>query len=153
MWVARAVNWVARGFLVFIIAYLWLSFYIRPLSLVFLFSFLIAFAVSWVFEWIYIKRHPVVPRIRYIKPVGPYAVALKAYRRDLKRRGRNFRRSLRALCDVVFSKKRVKPYIFYGVVLVLTSFLVKFSIYYVVFSTILFAFALISFIYNDTIKA
>lgn len=49
MKLSSVTNTFARYFIVFIIAYLWLSFYIRNLFLVFLLSFAIAFFVNYIF--------------------------------------------------------------------------------------------------------
>jgi hypothetical protein len=58
----------------------------------------------------------------------------------------------RELRQMVFQRAKVRPYIIIGVVILLTSFIVNFSIYYIVVATIVFSFALISLFSRDTLR-
>jgi hypothetical protein len=45
---------------------------------------------------------------------------------------------------VTFQRKKVRSYIFMGIIILATSFLVRFNIYYIVIATVMFSFALLS---------
>jgi len=45
---------------------------------------------------------------------------------------------------MVFNRRKVKTYVFLGFIILATSFIVRFNIYYIVVATILFSFALLS---------
>jgi len=139
-------NLLARSFLVFILAYLWLSFYIRNIMFVFLTAFVIMLVVNFGFSLFTNRKKP--------KPVkkiyNPHTKIMRQYRARLDHQRYNWRIALREMRDKAFQRRKVKPYIFYGVIVLLTSFIVRLNIYYVIFSTILFLFALIS-LYGDTI--
>jgi uncharacterized membrane protein len=45
---------------------------------------------------------------------------------------------------IVFNRRRIRGYIFTGIVIFLSSFIVRFNIYYIVISTVLFSLALIT---------
>jgi len=56
------------------------------------------------------------------------------------------RLTLRRLGALVFSRKKVKSYIFVGVVVLLTSLIIRPSLFYIIMTTIIFGMALISFL-------
>jgi len=50
----------------------------------------------------------------------------------------------RQLRDLVFARTKARPYIIIGVVILLTSFIVRFNIYYIAVATVVFSFAIAS---------
>jgi hypothetical protein len=55
--VARFANFLARSFLIFLVSYLWLSFYLRDIIFVFLISFAITAAVNLIY-YLFKKKSP-----------------------------------------------------------------------------------------------
>jgi hypothetical protein len=117
---AKIVNLMARSFIVFLVAYLWLSFYFRDLISVFVYSFLIMLGVNFVLRLLPKKRAAQKP-VDYIKVITPP--------RQINH---------------VFERRKVRTYLVLGAVIFLTSFIVRFSIFYIIFATIMFSFAFIS---------
>ena len=137
---ASVSNLLARSFLVFLIAYLWLSFYVREILIVFFIAFGVMLAVNFVFSRIMRRRRP--PVVKEPRIFNPYDTIIKQYKRFLNRG--MWKRDLQNLKRLVFQRRKVKNYIFLGVIILLMSFIVRFNIFYIIFATIMFSFALIS---------
>jgi len=129
---AKISNLLARSFIVFIIAYLWLTFYVRNIIVVFVIAFTIMMLVNFAFSMKkpIPKFHPYVANLRAYSKYKPPKII---WRTELKK----FRAHL-------FQRRKVRSYIILGVILFLTSFIVRFNIYYLVFATVMFLFALAS---------
>ena len=236
-------NLLARSFIVFILAYLWLSFYLKSIFLIFLISFVIMMAVNYLF--ILLKRRKstraqltrkqqehmhavmlqlkfmsrekaralfkkafivlgkevknfyplfntevatadIIKCLRYAKKDGAVYIASEKFSPDVIAFAKALQKEIvlldaaavyeqilspadtfpevtvelktrqkmtwQELRQIVFQRAKVRPYIIIGVVILLTSFIVNFSIYYIVVATIVFSFALISLFARDTLK-
>jgi len=233
MRIASISNLLARSFLVFILAYLWLTFYIRNIALVFIIAFCVAMVANYVFmlftrrktarKALTLKEHnhmrQITLQLKFMSRTGVRALFRRAFdamerpmpaiyplfNKDvtsadiitiLRRTRKNCtiyiaaerfpaevvgfanavdrdvklldaravyenilkpadifpevkvelrpRKKLtwRELRDLVFTRTKVRPYIIIGVVILATSFIVRFNIYYIVVATIMFSFAL-----------
>ena len=132
MGIASVSNLLARSFIVFMIAYLWLTFYVRNILIV----FVIAFAIMMMINAIFYLRRPV-------KRFHPYVANMKRYA-VLKPKKIIWRQEFKKFRHHMFMRRKVKSYVILGVVLFLASFIVRFNIYYIIFSTLMFSFALLS---------
>jgi len=133
-------NLLARSFIVFLLAYLWLSFYIRNIALVFFLAFGIMLAANFAIKLFFQKRRP--PVIKEPTIFNPYSPVLKQYKKYLNRY--NWKAELVALRRLVFQRRKIRNYIFLGIIILGMSFIVRFNIFYIIFATIMFSFALIS---------
>lgn len=68
----------------------------------------------------------------------------KTFPRIVIQEKKSVRLTLRRLGALMFTRKKVKGYIFVGIIILLTSLIIRPSIYYIVMATIVFGIALIS---------
>jgi hypothetical protein len=230
-------NLLARSFIIFILAYLWLGFYIDNILIVFLVSFLVMFGVNYLIILFYKKKNIKIKftrkqhedirrvilqfkfmsktevraflkkalskldkKVRYFYPLFDTAVtcqdiikcikktpsestahimaesftdevvvfadalqrktvlldACAVYTRilepaqtfpDVKAEFKTRKKLTWAdLRRTVFQRSKIRPYITIGIIILLTSFIVKFSFLYVFFASLIFSFALISLV-------
>ena len=237
-------NLLARSFIVFILAYLWLSFYLKNIILVFVISFVVMLAVNYLF--ILLKRRKntraqltrkqqehmrqvmlqlkfmsrekaralfkkaftaldkevsnfyplfnievttadIIKCLRYARKDGAVYIASEKFSPDVVAFAKALQKEIvlldaqsvyeqilvpaetfpevtvelkgrqkltwQELRQIMFQRAKVRPYIIIGIVILLTSFIVSFSIYYIVVATIVFSFALISLFARDTLKS
>ena len=112
MHVPTIANRVAAGFSVFLVAYLWLSFYLRNMFLIFICAFLITLGVGALVRLIPKKRTRTAPP-NYIKRIP---------------------------VPMDFTRPPLKPrnLIVTGLIIFGTSFIIKYNIYYIIVATIIF---------------
>jgi len=127
---ARFSNLLARSFIVFLMAYLWLTFYIRNIIYVFFVSLAIMFVFNFVIWLLTHKKRNRIKRARHI---------LKLVRKKI-----TFKEYMKQINEIIFNPRRIKGYVFSGIIIFLTSFIVRFNIYYIVIATLLFSLALVT---------
>jgi len=237
-------NLLARSFIVFILAYLWLSFYLKSIFLVFAISFVIMLAVNYLFVLLRKRKNAraaltreqqqhmravmlqlkfmsrekaralfkkaftaldkevnnfyplfnievatsdIIKCLRYARKEGAVYIASEKFSPDVVAFAKALQKEIvlldaaavyeqilspadtfpevtvelkarekltwRELRQMVFRRTKVRPYIIIGIVILLTSFIVSFSIYYIAMATLLFSFALISLFSRDTLTS
>ena len=235
MRIASVSNLFARSFIIFVLAYLWMSFYLRSLILVFCISFLIMLVVNYVFillgkrkksrAALTRKQHQhmnqimlqlkftsrenarklfgrafsvlgkdvptfyplfninvttadIIKCMRYARKGTTIYIASESFTSDVIAFAASLDRDIKLLdghtvysqilCpadifpeitvglkskkrltlselrQIIFTRAKVRPYIIIGLVILLTSFIVRFNIYYIIVATVLFSFALVS---------
>jgi len=120
MKIAKYFDLFARSFIVFLIAYLWLTFYIKDILIVFVLAFGIMLGVNLLIKFIPRRKLKVAPP-DYIKPITKPLIL-----------------------NPMFCRARIKRYILIGFIIFGTSFIVSFNIYYILIATVMFLFAFIS---------
>jgi len=154
--IAQITNLLVRSFIVFLLAYLWLSFYLRDMLYVFLLAFFLTIAINFIFEISTKKTRKLREQNRIRATLKPeqreqydeierlIADAMEMRRIMLKDFYADKKLTWKKVWAGLFARRRMRGYVVTGLVIFATSFIVRFNIYYIIVATILFSFALLS---------
>lgn len=232
MQVSKVVNLLARSFLVFIIAWLWISFYVRSFILILLMSTAITLAVEFVLSFVSKRRNhkhiktkkerehmkQVILQLKFMTKIQTQALFKKAFPKlnikslfhttpteydiiaciksakknskliitaeffppsvmafsrsldvnlvlldsesvytqilaptgnfpeiKIQTKKQSPRKTIREIKTLVFNRTRTKSYVITGVVIMVSSLIIRLHLYYIIIATIVFALALSSY--------